>query len=96
MNQSQVPSAPNLDILTETVTDTGAAAPSATAHMQTILGELDKAIGAYHWLCRSFITGRAGTTLQTPSTPWFNQVITNLQLCLDQASSRSESAAFLL
>ena len=62
MSQSQVPTAHSLDILTEIVTDTGAAAPSATAQMQTILGERDKAAaqsGAYHWLCRSFITGRA-------------------------------------
>jgi hypothetical protein len=29
------------------------------------------------------------------STPWFNQMTTNLQLCLDQANSRSESADFL-
>ncbi len=42
MSQSQVPTAPNLDILSETVTDTGAAAPSATAQMQAMLGELDK------------------------------------------------------
>ena len=42
MSQSQVPTAPNLDILSETVTDTGAAVPSATAQMQAILGELDK------------------------------------------------------
>jgi hypothetical protein len=40
MSQSQVPIAPNLDILTEIVTDTGAAAPSATAQMQAILAEL--------------------------------------------------------
>src|SRR5260370_41551653 len=43
MSQSQVPTAHSLDILTEIVTDTGAAAPSATAQMQTILGERDKA-----------------------------------------------------
>jgi gamma-glutamyl:cysteine ligase YbdK (ATP-grasp superfamily) len=43
MSQSNVPTAPNLDILTEVVTDTGAAAPSATTQMQAILGELDKA-----------------------------------------------------
>jgi hypothetical protein len=43
MSQSNVPTAPNLDILTETVTDTRAAAPSATAQMQAIFGELDKA-----------------------------------------------------
>ena len=30
------------------------------------------------------------------STRWLNQMTANLQLCLDQASSRSESAAFLL
>jgi hypothetical protein len=45
MSQSQVPIAPNLDILTEIVIDTGAAAPSATAQMQAILAELDKAAG---------------------------------------------------
>ncbi len=42
MSQSQVPTAHSLDILTEIVTDTGAAAPSATAQMQAMLGELDK------------------------------------------------------
>jgi hypothetical protein len=43
MSQSQVPTAPNLDVLIETVTDTRAAPPSATAQMQRIFGELDKA-----------------------------------------------------
>src|SRR6266436_6362620 len=43
MSQSQVPTAPNLDVLTETVTDTRAAPPSATAQMQRIFWELDKA-----------------------------------------------------
>jgi hypothetical protein len=43
LESSQVPTAPNLDILTETVTDTRAAPPSATAQMQRIFGELDKA-----------------------------------------------------
>lgn len=43
MIQSQVPTAPNLDILTEIVTDTRTAPSTATAQMQAILGELDKA-----------------------------------------------------
>jgi hypothetical protein len=43
MSQSQVRTAPNLDILTETVTDTRAAPPGATAQMPAILVELDKA-----------------------------------------------------
>jgi hypothetical protein len=51
MSQSNVPTAPNLDILTEVVTDTGAAAPSATAQMQAILGELDKAAGSLSGGC---------------------------------------------
>ena len=99
MSQSQVPTAHSLDILTEIVTDTGAAAPSATAQMQAMLGELDKDAAQ-----SVLIIGSAGrsspaeprTTLQTPGTSSFNQMTTNLQLCLDQASSRSESAAFLL
>jgi len=43
MSQSQVPTAPNLDILTEIVTDTRTAPSSATAAMQRIFGELHKA-----------------------------------------------------
>src|SRR5271166_2763903 len=42
MIQSQVPNAPNLDILTEIVTDTRTAPSTATAQMLAILGELDK------------------------------------------------------
>ena len=162
MSQSQVPTAPNLDILTETVTDTRAAPPSATAQMQRIFGELDKAadqsaliIGAAGrsspterrtttkkkakpseaapswspvsialiagivsvgievlsreaiWSDAAEILVRLGLARRHPvcgktdwaadhSTAWFNQMTANLQLCLDQASSRSESAAFLL
>ena len=98
MSQSQVPTAPNLDILTETVTDTRAAAPSATAQMQTILGELDKAAAQLGLIIGSAVVHHRErrTTLQTPGTPWFNQMTTNLQLCFDQASSRSEFAAYLL
>ena len=43
MSQSQVPTGPKLDILTETVTDTRTAAPGVTAQMQAIFGELDNA-----------------------------------------------------
>jgi hypothetical protein len=43
MSQSHVPTAPKLDILSETVTDTQAAAPGVTAQMQRIFGELDNA-----------------------------------------------------
>jgi len=43
MSQSQVPTAPNLDILTEIVTDTRIAPSSATAAMQRIFGKLYKA-----------------------------------------------------
>jgi hypothetical protein len=43
MNQSLVPTAPNLDILSEVVTDSGAAPPSATDQMQALFGALDKA-----------------------------------------------------
>ena len=42
MSQSLVP-APNLDILTEVVTDSGAAPPRATDQMQALFGALDKA-----------------------------------------------------
>jgi hypothetical protein len=43
LESSQVPTAPNLGILTEIVTDTRTAPSTATAQMQAILGELDKA-----------------------------------------------------
>ena len=46
MSQSQVPNAPNLDILTEIVTDTRTAPSSVTAVMQRIFGELYKAAGS--------------------------------------------------
>jgi hypothetical protein len=148
MSQSQVPTAPNLDILSETVTDTGAAAPSATAQMQAMLGELDKdaaqsgliidsasrsspaerrtttkkkakpSEAAPSWspvsialiagivsvgievLSREAIWSDAAETLvrlgparchsvcgetdwtADHSTPWFNQMTTNIQLCL--------------
>ena len=144
-----------VDILTEIVTDTGAAAPSATAQMQAILAELDKAAAQSGLIIgsagRSSPAERRATSDAAPSwspvsialiagivsvgievlsreaiwsdaaeilvrlalarrhpvcgktdwaadhsTPWVNQMTTNLQLCLDQASSRSESAAFLL
>ena len=43
MHQSSVPKAANLDILTETVTDTGAA-PSAIRRLELLFAELDKAV----------------------------------------------------
>src|SRR5258708_619379 len=60
MSQSHVPTAPNLDILSETVTDTKAAAPGVTAQMQTIFGELDNAAAQ-----SALIIGSAG---QSPPT----------------------------
>jgi len=43
MHRSSVPKAANLDILTETVTDTGAP-PSAIPQMGPLFAELDKAV----------------------------------------------------
>jgi hypothetical protein len=57
MSQSQVPTAPNLDILTEIVTDTRAAPPSATAQMQRIFGELDKAAEEQHKIKPAVLRG---------------------------------------
>jgi hypothetical protein len=42
MSQSQVPTAPNLDILTEIVTDTRIAPSGATAAMQRFSGNCTK------------------------------------------------------
>jgi hypothetical protein len=128
MSQSQVPTAPNLDILSEIVTDTRTAPSSATAAMQAIHGELDKAAAQ-----SALIVGSAGhsplaerrTTTKKKAKPsdaapswspvsvaliagieflsreaiwsefnlpplyklmlrlWFNQMTTNLQLCLE-------------
>jgi hypothetical protein len=62
---SQVPIAPNLDILTETVTDTRAAPPSATAQMQRIFEELNDAAAQ-----SALIIGAAGRSspVERPAT----------------------------
>jgi hypothetical protein len=116
MIQSQVPTAPNLDILTEIVTDTRTAPSKGSAGHSPLAERRATSDAAPSWSPVSvaliagieFLSREAiWSEFNLPplkrwyalvprdaadhSTRWFNQ-----KLCLDQASSRSESAAFLL
>ena len=100
MSQSNVPTAPNLDILTETVTDTRAAVPSAKAQMQAIFGELDKAAAQSALIIGSAVHSspadqRLRKTLVEFKRGLWSQPPDQLG-SVDQASSRSESAAFFI
>ncbi len=87
MSQSHVPTCPKLDILTETV---NGYENCRARRNRANAGDVRLGPARRHPVC--------GETdwAADHSTAWFNPMTTNLQLCLDQASSRSESAAFVL
>ena len=80
MHQSSVPKAANLDILTETVTDTG-----ATPQMCSLFGDLDKAVSK-----ATEMIGSATADEALAASGWRGSKKPNPSRFFKRRSSRSE------
>ena len=90
MHRSSVPKAANLDILTETVTDTGAA-PSAIRRLELLFAELDKAVSE-----AAAIIGSATADEALAASGWRRSKKPNPSRFFKRRSSRSEFRLHLL